>query len=96
MFDGTVTVNFGAIDFLVDTIPSAPVVTSDADDVTGNASAADGVVATVFVEVTYYHCGAGSFWNLTETEKVDFNWIGGECKLCTEEIDGKPEVLPCV
>ena len=54
---------------------------------------AEGIVATVSFDVTFFHCAAGSFWNLTLASKEDFDFNHGDCKLCTEEMDGASEVF---
>ena len=51
------------------------------------------IVTTVSFNVTFFHCAAGSFWNLTLASKDNFNLTSGDCKICTEEMEGAPEVL---
>lgn len=93
LFDGTANATFGAMDFRLDPDTSSATVTGGDDNVTENPSAGDGVMATVLMEVTYYHCASGSFWNLTQAAKADTHSSHGGCKLCTEEMDGTPEVM---
>lgn len=89
LFDGTAEAAFGAIDFGLDPNTLAEAVTGDDENITENTSA----VTKVLMEVTYFHCAAGSFWNLTQADKGDTNSNRGDCKLCTEEMDGTPEVI---
>lgn len=96
-FDGTTNATFGAIDFRLDSYTSETVTTIDGDNIgenddSGDSLVAQGVVALVMVEVTYYHCEAGSFWNQTLDRETYSNSSRGTCKLCTEETDGNPEV----
>ena len=53
------------------------------------------IVTTVSFNVTFFHCAAGSFWNLTRASKDNLNLTSGDCKLCMEEMEGAPEVLEC-
>lgn len=51
-----------------------------------------GTHATVSFEVTFYHCEAGSLWGFTPANANSSGESGGSCGVCSENVDGEPEV----
>ncbi|CAM9101274.1 unnamed protein product, partial [Laminaria digitata] len=82
-FDGTKNVTFGAFDFR-DTLVSSE-----------GEIALKTNLSTVSFNVTFFHCAAGSFWNPGQDCDAISETSRGDCKVCTDEMEGTPEGVNC-
>ncbi|CAN0330304.1 unnamed protein product [Ascophyllum nodosum] len=94
-FDGVTEVNFSTegigatrgnysnVSFAGSSRAQAPSATEDSGGV--------GVAVQHGMEVTFYHCREGNFWNMTPSSDGDY----ATCKLCTDSAEGDTEGLNC-
>ena len=92
-FDGVTEVNFSTegigatrgnysnVSFAGSSRAQAPSATEDSGGV--------GVAVQHGMEVTFYHCREGNFWNMTPSSDGDY----ATCKLCTDSAEGDTEVM---
>ena len=85
-FDGVTEVTFSAegIGNVSSAGSSRAQAPSEAED-----SGGVGVAVQEDMEVTFYHCREGNFWNLTSSSDGDDT----TCKLCADSMEGDTEVM---
>ncbi|CAM9180304.1 unnamed protein product, partial [Ascophyllum nodosum] len=90
-FDGVTKVTFSTEGIGATPGSHSNVSSADSSQAQAPSAAEDSGNVGVDMEVTFYHCREGNFWNLTPSSDGDY----ATCKLCTDIAEGDTEGLNC-
>ena len=88
-FDGVTKVTFSTEGIGATPGSHSNVSSADSSQAQAPSAAEDSGNVGVDMEVTFYHCREGNFWNLTPSSDGDY----ATCKLCTDIAEGDTEVM---